>query len=77
MGAGQMNVAEAAALLAARAAAGDGNLPFVVATAESKEGFTYEEVTDIAPLTSQPPPPGGTWGDEADPGEPHTAVAAI
>lgn len=73
-----MNVAVAATLLASYVDAGEGNLPFVISTAEDTPGYTFEEAVDIAPLTS-PPPPGrrGTWEDEYDPGAPHTAIAAV
>lgn len=73
-----MNVAAAAVLLASYVDAGEGNLPFVVSTAEGADGYTFEEAVDIAPLTSVPPPVrGGIWRDEYDPCAPHTAIAAV
>lgn len=73
-----MNVAAAAALLAAHVDAGEGDLPFVAAVADGNDGYALEEVADIAPITSPPPTTeGGTWLDEANPGEPHTAIAAV
>lgn len=73
-----MNVAAAATLLASYVDAGEGNLPFVVSTAEDAPGYTFEEAVDIAPLTSPPTPGrGDTWRDEYDPGAPHTAIAAV
>ena len=73
-----MNVAAAAALLASYADAGEGNLPFVISTAEDAPGYTFEEAVDIAPLTSPAPTSrGDTWRDEYDPGAPHTAIAAV
>lgn len=73
-----MNVATAAALLNAWVDAGEGDLPFVVATADSGDTYALEEVADIAPITSTPPKiKGGIWLDEAEPGKPHTAIAAV
>lgn len=73
-----MNVAEAAAILNAWVDAGDGQLPFVVATAETAHGYILEEAMDLAPISSAPPAvQGGIWLDGYDPGEPHTAIAAV
>lgn len=73
-----MNVATAAALLNAWVDAGEGDLPFVAATADSGAIYALEEVADIAPITSPPPKiEGGIWLDEAEPGKPHTAIAAV
>ena len=74
-----MNVAEAAALLAAWADAGAGQLPLLVATVLDNNGsYAFEQAADIAPITSQPPAPEeGIWADEADPGKPHTAIAIV
>lgn len=46
-----MNVAVAAALLASYVDAGEGNLPFVVSTAEDAPGYTFEEAVDIAAVS--------------------------
>lgn len=74
-----MNVAAAAALLNAWVDAGEGDLPLVVATAADNNGnYVLEQAADIAPITSPPPAlKGGTWADQAEAGEPHTAIAIV
>ena len=74
-----MNVAAAAALLNAWVDAGEGHLPLVVATAlDNNGGYALEQAADIAPITSTPPTTeDGTWADQAEPGQPHTAIAIV
>lgn len=74
-----MNVAAAAALLNAWVDAGEGHLPLVVATAIDTNGaYALEQAADIAPITSQPPAhEEGVWADQAEAGNPHTAIAIV
>ena len=74
-----MNVAAAAALLNAWVDAGEGHLPLVVATAQDNNGaYALERAADIAPITSTPPATeDGTWADQVETGQPHTAIAIV
>lgn len=74
-----MNVAEAAAQLAAWAREGKGNLPLVIPSEHGPDSSTALELaTAIVPATGRPVlAEEGMWADEYEAGAPLTAIAVV